>query len=101
MFSVGRKRTWFSSSQKESRMGYRILHRRWRVRKPMYWLMVAELAGLVPSLVLFGIEQPDLFRTEFWGIGFDLGLNSNPLMILYAYANHRPLPKIPFVWSSA
>lgn len=67
----------------------------------MYWLMVAELAGLVPSLVLFGIEQPNLFRTEFWGIGFNLGLNSNPMMILYAYANHRPLPKIPFVWSSA
>lgn len=65
----------------------------------MYLLMVAELAGLVPALVLFGIEQPDLYRTEFWRIGHELGLNSDPRMILYAYANHRPLPKIPFVWS--
>ena len=82
-------------------MGYFLLHRKWRVRKPMYWLMVAELAGLVPMLVLFGIEQPDLYRTKFWRIGFMEGLNSNPNMILYAYANHRPLPKIPLVWSAA
>lgn len=81
-------------------MGYFLLHRKWRVRKPMYWLMAAELAGLVPILVLFGIEQPDLYRTKFWQIGFNEGLNSNPNMILYAYANHRPLPKIPLVWSS-
>jgi hypothetical protein len=80
-------------------MGYFILHRKWRVRKPIYWLMVAELIGLVPILVLFGIEQPDLYRSKFWQIGFNEGLNSNPNMILYAYANHRPLPKIPLVWS--
>lgn len=61
--------------------------------------MIAELAGLVPILVLFGIEQPDLYRTRFWQIGHDMRLNSNPNMILYAYANHRPLPTIPFVWS--
>ena len=81
-------------------MGYFLLHRKWRVRKPMYWLMVAELAGLVPILVLFGIQQPDLYRTKFWQIGYNEGFNSNPNMILYAYANHRPLPKIPLVWSS-
>ncbi|KAB5578566.1 hypothetical protein GE09DRAFT_1280905 [Coniochaeta sp. 2T2.1] len=81
-------------------MGYFLLHRKWRVRKPMYWLMAAELVGLVPILVLFGIQQPDLYRTKFWQIGYNEGLNSNPNMILYAYANHRPLPKIPLVWSS-
>lgn len=61
--------------------------------------MFFELIGLIPILVLFGIEQPDLYRSKFWQIGFDNKLNSNPNMILYAYANHRPLPKIPFVWS--
>jgi hypothetical protein len=80
-------------------MGYFLLYRKWKVRKPMYYLMVFELIGLVPCLVLFGIEQPDLYRTKFWQIGFNEGLNSNPNMILYAYANHRPLPKIPLVWS--
>lgn len=66
----------------------------------MYLLMVAELAGLVPILVLFAMEQPDLYRTLFWQIGYDEGFNSNPNMIIYAYANHVPLPKIPLVWSS-
>ena len=78
---------------------YRILHREWRNRRAMWILMALELLGLIPILVLFGIEQPDLYRTKFWQIGYDNGLNSNPDMILYAYANHRPLPKIPFVWS--
>lgn len=61
--------------------------------------MIAELAGTVPMLVLFGIAQPDLYRTKMWQVGYDNGFNSNPKMILYAYANHRPLPNIPFVWS--
>ena len=78
-------------------MGYRILHRPWRVRKPFYFTMLLELAGLIPMLVLFGIAQPDLYRTKLWQIGFDNHFNSNPNMILYAYANHRPLPTVPFV----
>lgn len=81
-------------------MGYFLLHRKWKLRKLMYGLMLAELAGLVPILVLFGMEQPDLYRTKFWQIGYNEGLNSDPNMILYAYANHVPLPKIPLVWSS-
>lgn len=80
-------------------MGYRLLHRPWRVKNPIYWLMLAELLGLVPILVLFGIAQPDMYRTTMWKIGNVNGWNSNPSMILYAYANHVPLPNIPFVWS--
>ena len=80
-------------------MGYRIIHRPWRLRKAMWILMALELAGLIPILVLFGIEQPDLYRTKFWQIGWDNHLNSNPNMILYAYANYRDLPTVPFVWS--
>lgn len=61
--------------------------------------MPLELMGLVPVLVIFGIAQPDLYRTDMWQIGWEHRLNSNPAMILYAYANHRPLPDIPFVWT--
>lgn len=80
---------------------YRPIHRRWPkpARKATAWLMVTELIGLVPLLVIFGISQPDLYRTEMWQIGFENKLNSNPNMILYAYANHRPLPKIAFIWT--
>ncbi|KAK4647493.1 uncharacterized protein QC761_0001540 [Podospora bellae-mahoneyi] len=80
-------------------MGYRIFHRPWRAKRPLYWGMVPELAGIIPLLVLFGVQQPDAWRTLFWRIGSDYKLNSSPTMILYAYANHRPLPTIPFVWS--
>ncbi|KXX82222.1 hypothetical protein MMYC01_201784 [Madurella mycetomatis] len=78
---------------------YRVLRRPWRAKKPLYWGMVPELAGIIPLLVLFALQQPDAYRTLFWRIGHDLGLNSSPTMILYAYANHRELPPIPFVWS--
>lgn len=78
---------------------YKIIHRRWRARRPLYWGMIPELLGTIAVLVLFGVQQPDMFRTVFWRIGAELGYNSSPVIILYAYANHRPLPTIPFVWS--
>lgn len=88
----------FSSSQRS----YRILKRKWPkvARKATMWLMPLELVGLIAVLVIFGISQPNLYRTKMWQIGFDHGLNSNPNMILYAYANFKPLPKIPLIWSS-
>ncbi|CAK7568684.1 MAG: hypothetical protein SEPTF4163_006684 [Sporothrix epigloea] len=61
--------------------------------------MVPELGLIVGLLVLFGLAQPNTYRTLMWQIGFDNGFNSNPNMILYAYANHQPLPAVPFVWS--
>lgn len=80
-------------------MAYRFFFREWRLKKIMWWIMIAELAGTVSALVMFGIAQPDAYRTTMWKVGFLNHFNSNPNMILYAYANHRPLPKIPFVWS--
>jgi hypothetical protein len=80
-------------------MTYHLIHRPWRVRKPLFLIMGFELIGLIPILVLFGIAQPDLYRTKMWQVGFENQFNSNPNMILYAYSNHRPLPNIPFVWS--
>ncbi|RCI13221.1 hypothetical protein L249_0286 [Ophiocordyceps polyrhachis-furcata BCC 54312] len=81
---------------------YRLIPRAWpRSDKFLLaWLMPVELAILVPVLVIFGIAQPDLYRTAMWRIGFENKLNSNPNMILYAFANHRPLPDVPFIWSS-
>ncbi|KAK4231248.1 hypothetical protein QBC38DRAFT_262833 [Podospora fimiseda] len=80
-------------------MGYRLMHRPWRAKKPLYWGMLPELAGIVPLLVLFGVAQPDAYRSLFWRIGHDYKLNSSPTMLLYAYANFRPLPTVPFVWT--
>jgi len=62
--------------------------------------MIFELAGTVAVLALFGIASPDLYRTTLWQVGSDNGFNSSPLQILYAYANYRPIPKTPFVWSA-
>jgi len=63
--------------------------------------MIIELASSVAALTLVGIASPDLYRTKMWQVGFDNGFNSNPDQILYAYANYRPIPKTPFVWSQA
>jgi len=65
----------------------------------MWCTMVAELLGTVAVLVMFGTAQPDNYRTQLWQAGNDLNFNSSPNVILYAYANYRPLPDIPFVWS--
>ncbi|KAJ6782448.1 hypothetical protein PWT90_09446 [Aphanocladium album] len=88
----------FSASQRS----YHVVHRKWPKisRKVTIWLMPLELVGLITVLVIFGIAQPDLYRTKMWQIGFDNKLNSNPNMILYAYANFKPMPKVPLIWSS-
>ncbi|PHH90146.1 hypothetical protein CDD83_4393 [Cordyceps sp. RAO-2017] len=82
---------------------YRLIPRTWPRTHNLAvgWLMPIELVVLVPLLVIFGIAQPDMYRTAMWRIGFENKLNSNPDMILYAYANYRPLPDVPFIWSSS
>lgn len=90
--------------RKPSRKGpqtYRLVFRKWpRVSgRATWWLMPFELAGTVTALVIFAISQPNLWRTELWQIGWDHRLNSNPAIILYAYANHKPLPHIALIWT--
>ncbi|KAL0935405.1 uncharacterized protein CTRU02_209996 [Colletotrichum truncatum] len=80
-------------------MAYKILQRRWLLRPYMWAIFPLELAGLITVLVLFGIAQPDLYRTKLWEVGHAYGFNSSPNIILYAYANFEPLPKIPLVWT--
>ncbi|RYP79774.1 hypothetical protein DL769_002796 [Monosporascus sp. CRB-8-3] len=82
-------------------MAYRFLHRSWRSTRAMWIVMFFELLATVAVLVFFGLAQPDLYRTQLWRAGSDLNFNSSPVIILYAYANYRPIPQIPFVWSQA
>lgn len=83
------------------KMHYRIIGRRWPFKKTRYmWLlMFIELIVLIPNLVLHGLAHPDTWRTTMWEIGYENGWNSDPRMIIYAAANYRPEPTIPFVWS--
>ncbi|KAI1827798.1 hypothetical protein F4861DRAFT_491275 [Xylaria intraflava] len=81
-------------------MAYRILKRKWPSTTAMFIMIVVELIVTVALLVLTSLAQPDAYRTKLWKAGFELGFNSSPAVIVYAYANGRPPPVIPFVWSS-
>ena len=72
--------------------------RQWRTPKTILGLFVLELPLTIAALALFGIAQPDLYRTRFWQEGADHGWNSNPNQIIYAIANYRPV-KTPLPWS--
>lgn len=77
------------------------LNRRWKNPRVFIIILVLELFGTVAVLAMFGIAEPNLYRTKMWQIGYDNQFNSSPKQILYAYANHRPIPPTPFVWSGA
>lgn len=77
---------------------YRILRRPWRAKTPLYWSMLPELAGIIPLLILFTLLPR---RKEFWSIGYEYRLNSNPAVVIFAMVNNQDPPKIPFVWSEA
>ncbi|KAH8719444.1 hypothetical protein GQ44DRAFT_623471 [Phaeosphaeriaceae sp. PMI808] len=72
--------------------------RSWRLYHVVYFLMVFELPFTVANLALFGIASPNLYRTILWRLGGEMGFNSHPSFVLYAYANYRPVT-IPVVWS--
>ncbi|KAI5467337.1 hypothetical protein BGZ63DRAFT_345364 [Mariannaea sp. PMI_226] len=86
---------------RDSPQTYRLFFRKWPKisRKATWWLMPFELAGTVSALVIFGISQPDLWRSEMWQIGWDHRLNSNPAIVLYAYSNHVPQPHLALIWT--
>lgn len=72
--------------------------RQWRTPKVLLALFVVELPLTIAVLALFGIAQPDLYRTRFWQEGANHGWNSNPNQLIYAIANYRPV-KTPLPWS--
>ncbi|KAF4554199.1 Hypothetical protein D9617_5g070760 [Elsinoe fawcettii] len=80
-------------------MGKRILvARQWRLPKVVLSFFGIELCLTVAALALFGIADPNLYRTKLWLDGALNGFNSHPEQVLYAYANHEK-PVIPLVWS--
>jgi len=72
---------------------------KWKTPKVVSGLMAVEFCFTVAMLAMVGIASPDLYRTRMWQDGADNGFNSNPNQILYAYANYRPIPSTPLVWS--
>lgn len=75
-----------------------LLARKWKTRKTIIALFCVELLLTIAALALFGIADPDNYRTALWTDGAENGFNSSPTEILYAYANYKPI-KIPLVWS--
>lgn len=65
----------------------------------MWTLFGIEFLFTIAVLTLFGIADPDTYRTKLWQEGSDHGFNSNPNEILYSYANHDPIDT-PLVWST-
>ncbi|KAL8733858.1 MAG: hypothetical protein Q9166_001846 [cf. Caloplaca sp. 2 TL-2023] len=77
---------------------YAAIPRQWKFPKVILYLFGIELLIEIAALALFGIAQPDLYRTRLWQEGSDHGWNSNPNSIIYAYANYRPV-HTPLPWS--
>ncbi|KAA6416364.1 MAG: hypothetical protein FRX48_01084 [Lasallia pustulata] len=73
--------------------------RDWQHPKTVSAFFLIEVPFTVAALALFGIAAPDLYRTLLWQEGSDHGWNSNPIQILYDYANYRPV-HTPLPWSS-
>ncbi|GAB7366728.1 hypothetical protein MBLNU230_g0685t1 [Neophaeotheca triangularis] len=75
-----------------------MIARKWRYPNIMYGLMAFELLVDIAILTLFGIADPDTYRTKLWQNGYDEGFNSSPNRKVYELANYRPY-ETPLVWS--
>jgi hypothetical protein len=80
-------------------MGRILIAHGWRWPKVLIALLIIEFPLTVACLALFGIADPDTYRTKLWQNGSDQGFNSNPNEIIYSYANYKPI-STPMVWSS-
>lgn len=65
----------------------------------MVALFILEFPLTIAMLTLFGIADPDTYRDKLWQDGADNGFNSDPSVVLYAYANYQPI-STPFPWNS-
>ncbi|MCJ1334217.1 hypothetical protein MMC10_010924 [Thelotrema lepadinum] len=70
----------------------------WRNPKVLPILFVFEFPFTVACLALFGIADPDTYRTSLWQEGSIHGWNSDPIEIMYSYANYKPIP-VPAPWN--
>ncbi|KAI1328994.1 hypothetical protein F5Y16DRAFT_139254 [Xylariaceae sp. FL0255] len=80
-------------------MAYRYFRRKWPMQRYMWFSMIAELGVVVGLLVVTALAHPNTYRTKLWQAGYELGYNSSPAIIFYAYAMGKPIPQTPFVWS--
>jgi hypothetical protein len=81
-----------------ARMPRFFVTRHWRYARIMYAFFVVEFLLTVAVLTLYGIADPNTYRTRLWQNGADAGFNSDPSIVLYSYANYKPI-KTPLVWS--
>ena len=70
----------------------------WRVPKALLVLFAIELAVGVPILALYGIADPDLYRTRLLEEGAKNVWNSSPITVLYASYNYITI-KVPTPWN--
>jgi len=70
----------------------------WRVPRVLLALCILEFPLTVAGLALYGIADPNTYRTLLWQEGANNGWNSDPSVILYAYANYKPIP-VPTPWA--
>ncbi|KAL8943596.1 MAG: hypothetical protein Q9216_000961 [Gyalolechia sp. 2 TL-2023] len=77
---------------------FKAIPRKWKTPRTILYLFALELLIEIAALALFGIAQPDLYRTRLWQEGSDHGWNSKPNSIIYAYANYEPI-STPLPWS--
>lgn len=65
----------------------------------MVYLFILEVPLTIAALTLFGLADPDTYRTSLWQEGSNHGWNSDPSELLYAAANYKPI-RAPGPWSS-
>lgn len=68
-----------------------------RHTKPLFIMCLIEFPFTIATLALYGIADPDTYRTALWTQGAQFGWNSDPIEILYSYANYAPIqPPAPW-----
>jgi hypothetical protein len=72
--------------------------KRWRVTKPIYGLLLSETPFIIAGLALYGIADPNTYRSRLWQDGFDNGFNSSPAQPIYDMVNGGK-GVVPLVWS--
>jgi len=68
------------------------------VTKPIYALLISEAPFIIAGLALYGIADPNTYRSRLWQDGFDNGFNSSPAQPIYDLVNGGQM-HVPLVWS--
>jgi hypothetical protein len=71
---------------------------RWASMRVVWCLICFEVPLTIALLVLFGVADPNTYRTLLWLDGFENGFNSNPSQPVFNLVNGGQY-KTPLVWS--